>query len=107
MCNPFGGGGGSSPTTSTTASTSSNQTTVNVTSNTSVPFSLNTADLADAIKALAGEQFVSSVVAAKAQVASAQLGAGPSWSTIIIVAGAILGLAFSVGFIKLPRELRA
>ena len=104
--------GGSSSSTSTSAS--SNSTTVNVTPTTNI----NTADLADAIKALAGSQSAGAVLNAAGQVqaaqyralgdvVAAQAAAGPSSSTIIFILIAAIGVAFTAGVIKLPRSLRA
>src|SRR6185312_10009851 len=97
--------GGSSRSSST--STASNSTTVNV----STPINVNTADLADAIKALAGEQgqaaqlqFAGGIYQAKtaaaARIAAAQIGAGPSLTSIILVVVAIAGLLVTAGLIK-------
>jgi len=107
MCNPFGGGGSKSSSTSAAA----NATTVNV----STPVNINTADLADAIKALSAAQQqgaklqeIGSLEQASATVQAAQITA--KGNSVWLVGGAIvavLGLAFTAGAIKLPRSLRA
>ncbi len=107
MCNPFGGGGSKSSSTSAAA----NATTVNV----STPVNINTADLADAIKALSAAQQqgaklqeIGSLGQAAATVQAAQITA--KGNSVWLVGGAIvavLGLAFTAGAIKLPRSLRA
>jgi hypothetical protein len=100
------GGGSSSNSTSQAA----NSTTVNDTSN--VNFSVNTTDLANAIQALAGAnlqgqelQAATSIYATQAQESIAKATAGPSWSTIIYVAAALIGVAFTLGFIRVPKGL--
>jgi len=104
--------GGSSSSTST--SQAANNTTVNVTPTTNI----DTADLANAIDALAGAQGANQLVAtagtvqaaqydALGRVAAAQVASGPSLSTMIMVAATILGVAFAAGIIKLPHGLRA
>ena len=109
MCpNPFSGGG---KTASTAAASSSNATTVNV----STPVNIDTADLADAIKALSAAQqqgarlqAIGAVANAEATVQAAQITA--KGSDFWLVGGAIvalLGLAFTAGAVKLPRSLRA
>lgn len=103
MCGP------SSNSSSSSAATNSTTVTVNPTTN----FSLNTADLANAIEVLAASNAAATVIGAQyqaaAQVGSAEIAAqsGPSMTTIVIVVVAVAGLAFTAGIIKLPRGLRA
>ncbi len=114
MCgSPCGGGGSKGQAQAQSAQSST--TNVSTTSNTSVtvPVTTNvnfpTADLANAIQALAGAGVAQSIIAAEGQVEAASIAAhaGPSTQTIILVIVAVAGLAFTAGFIKLPRELRA
>jgi ABC-type phosphate/phosphonate transport system substrate-binding protein len=121
MCGPggglFGGGGGSS-TSSTTSSTTNSSTQVSTTSNVSVPISVpisfDTHDLSEAIAALAQGNVASAALGAGATIGAAKAGAtgqviaaqiaahaGPSWSTIIIVGGSIVGLLITLHVIKL------
>lgn len=99
--------GGSAATSSTSQAT--NATNVTVNSSTSVPVSVDTTDLAHAIEALAAVKAIGDREQAGAQVVSAAIAAkaGPSWTTILLGAVAVLGLAFTTGLIKLPKELRA
>jgi hypothetical protein len=109
----FGGGGGGGNTSSTTSSTTNETTQVQTSSTVNVPISVDTADLADALKALAGSNLEGAALTAAAtagaaktaaagQIASAAIaaGQGPSWSTIIIVAGSILGVLVTLHVIK-------
>jgi hypothetical protein len=112
MCpNPFSGGSGGQAASTSTAQ-SAQSTTVNV----STPINIDTADLADALKALSGAQqqeaeaqLAGSLANAGATVQAAQIAAhaGPS---IYVIGGAIvavLGLLLTAGVVKVPRALRA
>jgi hypothetical protein len=104
MC--FGGSSGSS-----SSSTSTNSTSVTV--NPTTTFNLDTADLANAITALAGAQAEGAVytantaAAAQVQAASITANAGPSLYEIGGAIIAILGLLLAAGIIKIPRGLQA
>lgn len=112
MCNPFGGGGGGGQSSQTSSQTTTN-TSVATTSNVTVDNTVDTADIADAIKALAAGGMVNAQTSAAAQVVSAKYaaagqlgaaqiaaGAGPSWETIITIGAALFGLAITFHLIK-------
>jgi hypothetical protein len=112
----FSGGSGGGKAVSTAGATSSQSVTTNV----SVPITVDNADLANAITALSGREAASAQVQAHAQltgqaltaaatVQAAQIAASaqPSFYIIGGVIVAVLGLAFTAGLIKLPRGLRA
>jgi hypothetical protein len=112
--NPFGGGGSSGGQAASTSTATAGQTTnVSVTTpvNVSTSLSVNTSDLADAIKALAGSQLAGQALQSEATVQAAditaQAQATPSPAVIIGVFVGIVGLLFTTGFLKLPRDLRA
>ncbi|HEY1503721.1 MAG TPA: hypothetical protein VGF92_05440 [Stellaceae bacterium] len=94
------GGSSSSQTSATSTNTTAVTSVSNVTTN--VPITVDTSDLADALKALAGADEVGAVVSGAAQVQSAKIAAsaGPSWSTIITIGGALIGIAIALHLIK-------
>ena len=111
MCDLFGG---SSPTTAQSSSSSAQSTTVNVTSNTSIPVTLDTASLADALQSLAGSNTqaaalnaAASIYQTKTQAATALQTNGPSWSTILLVGSGLFGLLLTAGIIKIPKAFEA
>jgi len=104
----------SSGATSTSTSEASNTTNVNV----SVPFSIDTTDMATAIQSIgAGDQALgaalvqseaqNSVALAGVSAALPKLGSGGSSWTWITALAAIVGLLLTTKIIKLPRMAHA